>query len=83
MIYYLIILFSVIISIFSQPKDEIVECRNIDLTPYQLDRMNFNDQEYLVNNFSISFLSRTKKSFPEMLLLLMNIQFNRKVSIRT
>jgi hypothetical protein len=49
MISYLITLFCLIISIVSQTRDEIVECENIDLTPYQLDKMNLNEQEDLVN----------------------------------
>jgi hypothetical protein len=55
MIYYFIILFCLIISSLSQSKDELVECQSIDLTPYQLDKMNLNDQEYLVNKNRLFF----------------------------
>jgi FtsH-binding integral membrane protein len=51
---YLMILFCIIILIDCQQIDEIVECQNKDLTQYQLDKMNLNDQEKLVNQFFIS-----------------------------
>lgn len=51
MISLLIALFTSIVLIYAQQRDEVVECRNIDLTPYQLDQMNFTSQEQLVNHF--------------------------------
>lgn len=50
MISSLIGLFFSVVLIYAQQRDEIVECRNIDLTPYQLDQMNFTSQEQLVNH---------------------------------
>ncbi len=43
--------FWILISIYCQEVDEIVECQSKDLTQYQLDKMNLNDQEQLVNKF--------------------------------
>ena len=64
MISALIGLFCSVVLIYGQQRDEIVECRNIDLTPYQLDQMNFTSQEQLVNHLVLILLRlRTVCSF--------------------
>jgi hypothetical protein len=55
MIYYFIILFFIIISISSQQIDEIVECNQKNLTDYQFDKMNLDEQEQLVNKVLFYF----------------------------
>jgi hypothetical protein len=60
MIYYFIILLLMILSIFSQEIDEIVECNHKNLTQYQLDKMTLVEQEQLVNKFN--FLRYQKRS---------------------
>jgi hypothetical protein len=55
MVYYLIISFCFIISIYCQQIDEIVECYNKNLTEDQLDKMTIDEQEQLVNK-SFSFI---------------------------
>jgi hypothetical protein len=49
MVSYLIIFYCFIISISCQQIDELVECTNKDLSQYQFDKMNINEQEQLVN----------------------------------
>lgn len=54
-IYYFIVLFFMIISIYCQQIDEIVECYNKNLTQDLLDKMTIDEQEQLVNK-SFSFI---------------------------
>jgi len=49
--YYFIVLFFMMISIYCQQIDEIVECNSKDLHQYQLDTMSLHEQEQLVNKF--------------------------------
>jgi len=63
MIDYFIILLGIIISISCQQIDDIVECHNKDLTEYQLDKMNLNEQEQLVNKFYFIYKRRYRAVF--------------------
>jgi hypothetical protein len=65
MIYYFIILFFIIISISSQQIDEIVECNQKNLTDYQFDKMNLDEQEQLVNKvlFYFKLVNRAKRRY--------------------
>ncbi len=60
-IYYFIVLSFMIISIYCQQIDEIVECNSKDLHQYQLDTMSLNEQEQLVNNF-FCFIRKKRKN---------------------
>jgi hypothetical protein len=57
MICYLIILFFYLKTIYCQQIDGIIECNNKDLTQYQLHKMNFIEQEQLVNKFFFKKIS--------------------------
>jgi hypothetical protein len=51
-----------IISIYCQQIDEIVECNSKDLHQYQLDTMSLNEREQLVNKFFCFIRTKRKKT---------------------
>lgn len=51
--YWIIFFCSFVLINAQQPRDEMVECQTIDLTPYQLDQMNLTSQEQLVNHSAL------------------------------
>jgi len=62
MVYYLIILFYFIISIYCQQVDEVVECHTKNITQDQLDKMTIDQQERIVNKIFSFFIYQTYRA---------------------